>query len=166
MQDNKWALMLAYVTALADQRLLLHCEYLVTENRIPRSHLPARIRLSARERSTLAEIGKRLGRKHRAEVASVANPDTILAWYRRLISRKFDSDGGARVSMLPLKLSSSAWRRRTPAGVMIGLPARWLTLPPRLRPDGRGYPQAPLPSEKLPARQTAFRQNAATLCPL
>src|SRR5215469_15532811 len=42
------------------------------------------------ERSTLAEIGKRLGRKALAQVASVAKPDTILAWYRKLIAKKFD----------------------------------------------------------------------------
>ena len=42
------------------------------------------------ERSTLAGIGKRLGRKPLAEVACVAQPDTILAWYRRLIAPKFD----------------------------------------------------------------------------
>ena len=38
----------------------------------------------------LAEIGKRLGRKALALVASVARPDTILAWYRKLIAYKFD----------------------------------------------------------------------------
>ena len=37
-----------------------------------------------------AEIGKRLGRKLLADVACVAKPETILAWYRRLIARKFD----------------------------------------------------------------------------
>src|SRR5262249_52799759 len=42
------------------------------------------------ERSTLAEIGKRLGRKALAQVASVAKPDTILAWYCKLIAHKFD----------------------------------------------------------------------------
>src|SRR5919205_619086 len=47
-------------------------------------------RLSDPERSTLAEIGKRLGRKALAQVACVAKPETILAWYRRLIARKFD----------------------------------------------------------------------------
>src|SRR5205807_7535355 len=36
------------------------------------------------------EIRKRLGRKCLAEVACVAKPETILAWYRRLIARKFD----------------------------------------------------------------------------
>jgi hypothetical protein len=38
----------------------------------------------------LAEIGKRLGRKAHARVACVAKPDTILAWYRKLIAQKFD----------------------------------------------------------------------------
>ena len=60
------------------------------ENRVLRAHLPARLRLSDAERSTLAGIGKRLGRKALAEVAQVAKPDTILAWYRRLIASKFD----------------------------------------------------------------------------
>jgi hypothetical protein len=34
-------------------------------------------------------IGKRVGRKALAQVACVAKPDTILAWYRRLIAQKF-----------------------------------------------------------------------------
>jgi transposase InsO family protein len=63
---------------------------LAAENRILRAHLPARLRLSNPERSTLAEIGKRLGRKALAQVACVAKPATILAWYRRLIASKFD----------------------------------------------------------------------------
>ena len=90
MLDNKWARLLAFVTGLVNQRLLLQCEYLVAENRILRSHLSGRLRLSDPERSTLAQIAKRLGRKHLSEVACIAKPDTILAWYRRLIARKFD----------------------------------------------------------------------------
>jgi transposase InsO family protein len=90
MQNNSWARLLAYVTGLVNQRLLLQCEYLIAENRILRSHVSGRLRLSDAERSTLAEIGKRLGRKCLAEVACVAKPETILAWYRRLIARKFD----------------------------------------------------------------------------
>jgi putative transposase len=78
------------VTGLVNQRLLLQCEYLSAENRILRSHVLGQLRLSDAERSTLAEIGKRLGRKWLAEVACVAKPETILAWYRRLIARKFD----------------------------------------------------------------------------
>src|SRR6266581_1302376 len=90
MPDNKWARLLAYVTGLVNQRLLLQNEYLAAENRILRSRFPARMRLSDPERSTLAEIGRRLGRSGLQQVASIAKPETILAWYRRLIARKFD----------------------------------------------------------------------------
>jgi hypothetical protein len=90
MKENKWLDLLAYVTGLVNQELLLQNEYLAAENRILRTHLPARLRLSNPERSTLAEIGKRLGRKALAQVACVAKPDTILAWYRKLIAQKFD----------------------------------------------------------------------------
>jgi len=88
MKDNKWLQLLAYVTGMVNQQLLLQNEYLASENRILRAHLPRRLRLSDAERSTLAEIGKRLGRKALSQIARVAKPDTILAWYRRLIAQK------------------------------------------------------------------------------
>ena len=78
------------MTGLVNQELLLQNEYLAAENRIRRAHLPVRLRLSDAERSALAEIGNRLGRKAQAQEACVAKPDTILAWYRRLIASKFD----------------------------------------------------------------------------
>jgi len=59
MQNKNWA-PLAYVSAMVNQRLLLQCEYLSAENRILRTHVSGRLRLSDSERSTLAEIGKRL----------------------------------------------------------------------------------------------------------
>src|SRR5580658_10041403 len=90
MQNKKRVRLLAYAISLVNQQLLRQKEYLAAESRILRSHLPARLRLSDPERSTLAEIGKRLGREGLEQVASVAQPDTILAWYRRLIARKFD----------------------------------------------------------------------------
>ena len=52
-----------------NQELLLQNEYLAAENRILRAKLPTKLRLSNPERATLAEIGKRLGRKVPAEVA-------------------------------------------------------------------------------------------------
>jgi len=78
------------VTGSVNQVLLLQNEYLATENRILRTKLPKRLRLSDPERITLAEIGKRVGRKALREIACVAKPDTILAWYRKLIAQKFD----------------------------------------------------------------------------
>jgi len=79
-EEIPWTRLLAYVTGLINQELLLTNEYLATENPILRAHLPARLRLSVPERSALAEIGKRLGRKVLVQVAGVAKPETILAW--------------------------------------------------------------------------------------
>jgi hypothetical protein len=88
--EHTWVRLLAYVTGLVNKELLAQNEYLAAENRILRAHLPTRLRLSDPERATLAEIGKRVGRKALAQIACVAKPDTILGWYRRLIAAKFD----------------------------------------------------------------------------
>src|SRR6516225_5246988 len=85
-----WARLLAFVTGLVNQDLLLRNEYLIAENRILRGHLSMRRRLADPERVTLVEFAKRFGRKALKDVAQVAKPDTILAWYRRLIAQKFD----------------------------------------------------------------------------
>jgi putative transposase len=90
MKSYDVARLLAYVTGLVNQELLLQVEYLAAENRILRAHAPARLRLSNAARRTLAEIGKRLGRKGLAKVAQVAKPDTILGWFRNLVAQKFD----------------------------------------------------------------------------
>ena len=82
--------MLAYISGTVDQELLLRNEYLAAENQILRGQLKGRPKLSDAERAKLGEIGRRLGRKALGDVASAALPDTILAWYRRLVARKFD----------------------------------------------------------------------------
>src|SRR5215467_13584675 len=91
-----WARILAYITGLVDQELLARTEYLAAENRILKAQLKGRLKLSDAERATLGEIGHRLGRKVLGEVANVARPDTILAWYRKLVARKFDGSKARR----------------------------------------------------------------------
>src|SRR5258705_264362 len=97
----EWARILAYITGTVDQELLLRNEYLVAENRILKSLLKGRLKLSDVERTKLGEIGHRLGRKALGEVAATALPDTILAWYRRLIARKFDGSQARRAPGRP-----------------------------------------------------------------
>jgi hypothetical protein len=92
-----WARLLAFVTGLVNQELLLCSECLAAENRILRARLPSRLRWSDPERSTLAEISKRLGRKALKDIARVAKPDTILGWHRRLVARKFDGSGSVAI---------------------------------------------------------------------
>jgi hypothetical protein len=59
------------------------------------------LRISDGERVTLAEIGRRLGRKGLQPVARIAKPDTVLGWYRRLVAEKFDGSKRRRVSGRP-----------------------------------------------------------------
>src|ERR1700716_1646269 len=91
-----WARMLAYVTGTVDQELLARNEYLAAENRIMKARLKGRLKLSDAERGALGEIGHRLRRKVLADVATVARPDTILGWYRKLVARKFDGSQARR----------------------------------------------------------------------
>lgn len=90
MVKTDWLRLLGYVTGLVNQELLLKNEYLVAENRILRAQIKGRLLLSDNEKATLAEIAKRVGRKALAQIGCVAKPDTILAWYRKLIAKKFD----------------------------------------------------------------------------
>src|ERR1700740_1445833 len=90
------ARILAYVTGTVDQELLARNEYLAAENRILKSQLNGRLKLSDAERAMLGKVGHRLGRQALAEVATVARPDTILAWYRKLIAGKFDGSKARR----------------------------------------------------------------------
>jgi hypothetical protein len=84
-----WARILTYVTGTVDQELLAGNELLATENRILKDQLKGRQLLSDAERATLGEIGLAWVARFSPEVATVALPDTILAWYRKLVARKF-----------------------------------------------------------------------------
>jgi hypothetical protein len=85
-----WKTLLAYISGSVDEELLLRNEYLVAENRILRDQIQGRVQLSDAQRQTLAEIGKKLGKKALEEVAHVVKPDTILGWQRKLAADKFD----------------------------------------------------------------------------
>src|SRR5229473_616079 len=100
-----WTRILAYVTGTVDQELLARNEYLAAENRILKSQLNGRLKLSDAERAMLGKIGHRLGRKVLGEVANVARPDTILAWYRNLVARKFDGSIKREIEQLIVRMA-------------------------------------------------------------
>jgi hypothetical protein len=77
-----WKPLLGSFTGFVEEALRLRNAYLAAENRILRHQLHGRARLTDAERKTLAEIGQQLGRPALAEVATIAKPDTILAWHR------------------------------------------------------------------------------------
>jgi putative transposase len=85
-----WKTLLAYISGSVDEELLLRNEYLAAEHRILRDQITGRLQLSDAERRTLAEIGKKLGKKALEDVAHIVKHDTILAWQRKLAADKFD----------------------------------------------------------------------------
>ncbi len=98
MTATSFDFVLLTVCGWINRRQLLAIEYLREENRVLREQLgDTRLRLSDAQRRRLAEKGKALGRKALAELASIATPDTILRWYRRLIAQKYDGSTNAAV---------------------------------------------------------------------
>jgi hypothetical protein len=97
-----WKTLLAYITGSVDEQLLLRIEYLAAENGILRNQIKGRLHLSDAERTTLAELGKQLGKRALEEVAKVATPDTILGWHRKLVVQKFDAPPSASPWVVPV----------------------------------------------------------------
>ena len=74
-----------------NQRQLQLIDYLREENRVLREQLGGRrLRFDDNQRRRLAVRAKVLGRKVLGEIASVATPETLLAWHRKLIAQKYD----------------------------------------------------------------------------
>jgi putative transposase len=64
---------------------------LLEENRVLKAQLGGRrLRLTATERRGLATLAHPLGRKRLKAVATLVTPETLLRWYKRLLSQKFD----------------------------------------------------------------------------
>ena len=74
-----------------NQRQQQLIEYLVEENRVLREQIGnRRMRFTEDQRRRFAAKAKKLGRRVSAQVATIVTPDTLLAWHRRLIARKYD----------------------------------------------------------------------------
>jgi transposase len=86
-----WKKLLGSITASVDEELRLRNAYLIAENRILRQQITGRVPLTDGERKTLAELGQQLGKQALAEIATVARPDTILAWHRAFADQPCDS---------------------------------------------------------------------------
>jgi transposase InsO family protein len=85
-------LLLATFAGWATRQQAQVVSYLIEENRVLKEQLVARgrsLRLTDDQRRRLAAKGKPLGRKVLSRVATIVTPDTIMAWYRRLIASKW-----------------------------------------------------------------------------
>ena len=87
---------MALVAGHVDEELLKRNEYLAAENEILRSKIKGRLHLNDGERIRLAQLGHELGRKALEGVAAIVKPETILAWFRRLVAQKYDSSKSPR----------------------------------------------------------------------
>src|SRR5216683_5035666 len=85
-----WKKLLGSITASVDEELRLRNAYLAAENRVLRQQIQGRVQLTASERKALAAMGQKLGRKALEEMATVAKPNTILAWHRTFADQPCD----------------------------------------------------------------------------
>ena len=85
-----WKKLLESVSASVTDHLRLRNDDLVAENRILRHQMDGRVQLTDRERKELAELGAKLGKKALKEIATVARPDTSLAWNRQCADQQVD----------------------------------------------------------------------------
>src|SRR5262245_65838919 len=83
-------MVLGVLTGWLDRREREAVAYLIEENRLLRRQLGTRrLRLTDDDRRRLAARAYRVGRAVLREIATIATPDTLLRWHRRLIAQKW-----------------------------------------------------------------------------
>src|SRR5207253_10762340 len=81
------------------QQHVIH--YLIEENRVLREQIgDRRMRFTDDQRRRLAARAKKIGRKLLNDVATIVTPETLLAWHRRLIAKKYDGSANRRTGDL------------------------------------------------------------------
>jgi hypothetical protein len=98
-QDNKLVMpraldpfrfVLIAVGGWMNQQQLQIIDYLREENLVLREQLGGRrVRFNDNQRRRLAAKAKGIGRRLLAEVATIVTPETLLAWHRKLIAKKY-----------------------------------------------------------------------------
>jgi len=83
-----WKKLLESVSASLNDYLRLRNDYLMAENRILRHQMNGRVQLTDNERQELAALGAKLGKQALQEIATLAKPETILAWNRKLAGQQ------------------------------------------------------------------------------
>ena len=95
-----WKQLLASITGSVDEELRLRNAYLAAENRILRHQITGTT--GAADRCASARPWPRLARSWAKqaleEIATIAKPDTILAWHRTLVAQKSDNSQPRTVS--------------------------------------------------------------------
>src|SRR5205823_14075173 len=120
---NPFSFLVVSVAGWINQRQQQLIEYLVEENRVLREQIGnRRMRFTDDQRRRLAARAKKLGRKVLTQVATIVTPETLLAWHRRLIAKKYDGSAyrnPGRPQLEPrFPNSSSEWLRKITRGAI------------------------------------------------
>jgi hypothetical protein len=88
--------LIVMIASAINGRLQRKLDYLEEERRIFKEQLEAltggkRLSFTARQRRRLAEAGKLLSPDERRRCCRLVKPATILAWFRQLAAKKYDS---------------------------------------------------------------------------
>ena len=86
-----WKKLLAAASESLNDHMRLRNDYLAAENRILRNQIDGRVQLTDSERKELAALGAQLGKKALSEIATIAKPETILAWNRKFTDQPVDN---------------------------------------------------------------------------
>ena len=91
MTVDPFRLLLISLAGYLNQKQQEVIDYLQEENRVLHEQLGSRrLRLNDDQRRRLAVRAKKLGRRVLHELATIVTPETLLAWHRKLIARKYD----------------------------------------------------------------------------
>jgi hypothetical protein len=99
-----------------NSRQLEVIDFLREENCVLREQLgERRLRFTDDQRRRLAVTGRTVGRRRLGEFAGLVTPDTILRWYRELITRKYDGSARRRAGRPTVAVddapTGAAWQR-------------------------------------------------------
>ena len=100
--------LIAMLAHALNERMARRVEYLQEEVRVLKEALAAatgktRIRFTPEQRRRLALKGKALGPEDRKAFCEIVRPDTILAWFRQLVAKKYDGSDVRRKAGTPRK---------------------------------------------------------------
>ena len=97
-----------------------------------------RMRFSDDQRRRLAAKAKKLGRKLLSEIATIVTPETLLAWHRKLIAKKYDGSlfrtpgrphTVTEITTLVIRMAEEnrGWGYRSIQGALANLGSCWHT---------------------------------------
>src|SRR5215469_11673126 len=105
--------------------------YLIEENRVLREQVgDRRLRFNDDQRRRLAAKAKQLGREALRQVATIATPETLLTWHRKLIVQNAERpcrSPGRPPTDHEIAALASAWLRKIAPGDIDGYRQHWPT---------------------------------------